>query len=102
MIRSSAVAMRLVRADTLEEVAAFPPGLPATFSRDGSRFVSIGANQRVHVWDIAAIRQRLRGMKLDWEDDTAVTTSRWPTSERSIIVAEVVMDGTQASGAARP
>src|SRR5439155_17300210 len=69
MLRSSAVAMRLIRSDTLDEVATFPPGSPVAFSRDGSRFASIGANQRVQVWDLAAIRRQLRHINLDWDDD---------------------------------
>ncbi len=93
MIRSSAVAMRLIRADTLDEVATFPPGSPATFSRDGSRFVSVGANQRVQVWDLGSIRRQLRAMKLDWSDDAGRSPTESPPSERLPIVAEVITEG---------
>jgi WD40 repeat protein/tRNA A-37 threonylcarbamoyl transferase component Bud32 len=96
MIRSSAVAMRLLRPDTLEEVVTFPPGTPATFSRDGNTFVSVGTNQRVQVWDLASIREQLRTMNLDWDHDSQA--SRPTSGERPLpVVAEVITEAGSAT-----
>jgi WD40 repeat protein/tRNA A-37 threonylcarbamoyl transferase component Bud32 len=63
--------IRLLNPDTFEEIAALVA--PETelisnlgFSRDGS-WLAVAAGKSIHVWDLRAVRQRLRELDLDWD-----------------------------------
>jgi WD40 repeat protein len=69
-LTSTMTEIRLVRPDTFEEIATLTA--PNTqliawlaFSPDGSRLAA-AAGKTIHVWDLRAIRQRLRELDLDW------------------------------------
>ncbi len=69
--------LRLLEAETLQEVARFEASnshLISTlaFTPDGTRVLVGTEAHKIHLWDFAAIRDRLAGMQLDW------TTTSWP------------------------
>ncbi len=81
--------VRLVELDTGREVARLtgpePTGYGACgFTPDGTRLIAQGADRRtLHVWDLRALRQRLKAMGLDWvwpefapAEPTALATER--------------------------
>ena len=65
--------VRLVDPDTDTELARLTaPGelhsLPACFNHDGSLLVVHGSEiQALHVWDLRAVREKLRELDLDWD-----------------------------------
>jgi WD40 repeat protein len=69
-VTSTITDIRLLRPDTFEEIATLTA--PDTqligrlaFSHDGSRLAA-AAHKTIHVWDLRAVRQRLRELGLDW------------------------------------
>jgi WD40 repeat protein len=69
-VTSSMTDIRLIRPDTFEEIATLTA--PETqlivylaFSADGSHRAA-AAGKTIHVWDLRAIRTRLRELDLDW------------------------------------
>jgi serine/threonine protein kinase/WD40 repeat protein len=65
--------IRLVETATGREVARLTGPEPqryaaACFTPDGTRLIARGSDEKMlHVWDLRAIRQQLKGMGLDWE-----------------------------------
>jgi hypothetical protein len=60
--------IRLVNIDTLQEYATFPGGDPLAFSAAGDHLTALDGESHVQVFDLAALRQRLRPVGLDWPD----------------------------------
>jgi serine/threonine protein kinase/WD40 repeat protein len=65
--------IRLLETDTGREVARLtgPEATwykPVCFTPDGTRLIATKSDEKaIHVWDLRAIRQQLKGMDLDWE-----------------------------------
>jgi hypothetical protein len=65
--------VRLVETETDGEIARLtgPEPLwyePACFSPDGTRLIAVPRDRHaIYVWDLAAIRQQLKAMDLDWD-----------------------------------
>jgi WD40 repeat protein len=61
--------VQLVDPETGRELATFAEDdqSPLCFSHDGNYLVTGGITGRVHVWNVASVRQRLAEMNLDWE-----------------------------------
>jgi WD40 repeat protein len=59
--------LRLLNTETLEEYASFPGGDPIRFSADGTHLLTRSDATTVQVWDLTALRRRLRTLGLDWD-----------------------------------
>ncbi len=65
--------VRLLASDTWAEVATFPaPPLMTSpaFSLDGSKLALPGQISGVQLWNLTAVRKRLRDLGLDWPEQT--------------------------------
>ncbi len=61
----------LYDARTAELLLPLPPNvLPLAVSADGRHLAASVDQQRVQVWDLVAVRERLRELGLDWTNDT--------------------------------
>jgi WD40 repeat protein len=64
--------IRLIDLASKQEIATLEspvdqPLLSLCFSPDGSRLVTSGGPRGLQLWDLRAIRQRLKSMLLDWQ-----------------------------------
>jgi WD40 repeat protein len=72
-ISTAALGLKLVEADTGNEIATFDDrgeGLPAGFSPDGTRLITTCQNApagpTLRLWELPEIRRKLKEMNLDW------------------------------------
>jgi WD40 repeat protein len=70
-LEKSRRAVRLIEVTTGRDLAQLeaadvPLCMPLCFSRDGSLLATRGGPELLQVWDLRAIRRRLKAMKLDW------------------------------------
>jgi WD40 repeat protein len=74
-LTKDALTAGLYDARTVEPLLPLPNGtLPLALSADGRHLaVSVG-ERRLQVWDLAAVRQQLRALGLDWDDKPAGLT----------------------------
>jgi WD40 repeat protein len=66
--------VRLVRPESGTEVvrlftADHTRASPLGFTPDGGRLCALGENNLLYVWDLTLIRQQLRDLALDWDDE---------------------------------
>ena len=61
----------LYDARTLEPLLLLPTGmLPLALSADGQHLAVSVDSRRVQIWDLVEVRERLRGLGLDWAAST--------------------------------
>jgi WD40 repeat protein/tRNA A-37 threonylcarbamoyl transferase component Bud32 len=69
-VSSTMTEVRLMNPDTLDEIATLVAPDPQliswlTFNTDGSRLAA-ATGKTIHLWDLKAVRQSLRELRLDW------------------------------------